>query len=65
MMVPTDTPEGSPTGRHRAPDGDAQTAFIPRISDASPDGVPAGPPAPPVGLDRPAPWPPPAAGAEA
>ncbi|WP_306214979.1 class E sortase [Actinoplanes sp. RD1] len=38
------------SGRHRAPDGDAQTAFIPRISDASPDGVPGGPLDPPVGL---------------
>ena len=47
MAVP-DRPPGS--GRHRAPDGDAQTAYIPRISDASPDGVPGGPLAPPVGL---------------
>jgi sortase A len=42
-MVPAEIPESlANSGRHRAPDGDAQTAFIPRISDASPDGVPAG-----------------------
>ena len=47
-MVPADFPEDVPnSGRHRARDGDAQTAFIPRISDASPDGVPGGPLAPP------------------
>jgi sortase A len=57
-MVPPDKPEGLPSsGRHRAPDGDAQTAFIPRITDASPDGVPGGPLAPPVGLGTPAAWP--------
>ncbi|GAB2579943.1 hypothetical protein Aab01nite_56130 [Paractinoplanes abujensis] len=44
------TSAGSGSGRHRAPDTDAQTAFIPRISDASPDGVPGGPLAPPIGL---------------
>jgi LPXTG-site transpeptidase (sortase) family protein len=50
-MVPSETPpDGVNSGRHRAPDGEAQTAFIPRISDASPDGVPGGPLAPPVGL---------------
>src|SRR5690348_9359020 len=38
------------SGRHRAPDGDANTAYIPRISDASPDGVPGGPLAPPLGI---------------
>ncbi|AEV81068.1 hypothetical protein ACWT_0054 [Actinoplanes sp. SE50] len=37
-------------GRHRAPDAEAQTAYIPRLSDASPDGVPGGPLTPPVGL---------------
>jgi LPXTG-site transpeptidase (sortase) family protein len=36
--------------RHRAPDSEGQTAFIPRIADASDDGVPGGPLAPPVGL---------------
>jgi sortase A len=47
-MVPPDFPEIVPnSGRHRARDGDAQTAFIPRISDASADGVPGGPFAPP------------------
>ena len=52
MVVSPDFPEdGVPnSGRHRAPDGDAQTAYIPRISDASPDGVPGGPLDPPVGL---------------
>ena len=41
-MVPPDDPGGPRrnSGRHRAPDGDAQTAYIPRITDASPDGVP-------------------------
>ena len=53
-MVPAEIPDGlANSGRHRAPDGDAQTAFIPRISDASPDGVPGGPLAPPVGLGGP------------
>ena len=50
-MVPPENPAAGPnSGRHRAPDGDAQTAYIPRITDASPDGVPGGPLAPPVGL---------------
>ncbi|MFC7528935.1 class E sortase [Actinoplanes sp. GCM10030250] len=50
-MVPPEHPASPPgKGRHRAPDGDAQTAFIPRITDTSPDGVPGGPLAPPVGL---------------
>jgi LPXTG-site transpeptidase (sortase) family protein len=61
-MVPADFPEGLPnSGRHRAPDGDAQTAYIPRISDASSDGVPGGPLAPPVGLGAAASGPPPGA----
>src|SRR3954467_9796070 len=72
MVPPDNPPSGNNSGRHRAPDGDAQTAYIPRITDASPDGVPGGPLAPPVGLgsrtpppDRPvspppAPLPPPA-----
>ncbi|WP_232344792.1 class E sortase [Actinoplanes awajinensis] len=51
----TSTPaefQGSPAGRgrHRAPDAEANTAYIPRVSDASPDGVPGGPLTPPVGL---------------
>jgi LPXTG-site transpeptidase (sortase) family protein len=46
-MIPADFPDDLPdSGRHRAPDGDGQTAYIPRISDASPDG----PLAPPAGL---------------
>ena len=50
-MVPPESPSaGANSGRHRAPDGDAQTAYIPRITDASPDGVPGGPLAPHVGL---------------
>ena len=50
-MAPPETPEAGPnSGKHRAPDGDAQTAYIPRITDASPDGVPGGPLDPPVGL---------------
>ncbi|MEV6599076.1 class E sortase [Actinoplanes sp. NPDC051346] len=54
-MVPPDNPESTAnSGRHRAPDGDAQTAFIPRITDASADGVPGGPLEPPVGLGSPA-----------
>ncbi len=49
-------PEGAPgSGRHRAPDGDAQTTYIPRIADASPDGVPGGPLDPPVAFGRPVP----------
>jgi LPXTG-site transpeptidase (sortase) family protein len=55
-MEPAEISEGlANSGRHRAPDGDAQTAFIPRISDASPDGVPGGPLAPPIGLSGTAP----------
>src|SRR5215218_7878624 len=56
-MDPSDsveTGQGSNHGRHRAPDRDAQTAYIPRITDASPDGVPGGPLAPPAGLSQPA-----------
>ncbi|GAB1643789.1 class E sortase [Krasilnikovia sp. MM14-A1259] len=50
-MNPPDHPEGSPnTGRHRAPDGDAHTAYIPRVTDAAPGGVPGGPLDPLVGL---------------
>src|SRR3954452_20237305 len=50
-MDPAEAPDaGANLGRHRAPDADAQTAFIPRITDVSPDGVPGGPLAPPVGL---------------
>ncbi|MEV6842077.1 class E sortase [Actinoplanes sp. NPDC051411] len=46
------------SGRHRAPDGEANTAYIPRITDASPDGVPGGPLAPPIGLGSAAEQPP-------
>src|SRR5438105_1783911 len=50
-MSPPDASEGGRNhGRHRAPDGDAQTAYIPRITDVSDDGVPGAPPAPPLGL---------------
>src|SRR5512138_3032769 len=57
-MADPDTPAASGnSGRHRAPDGEAQTAYIPRITDASPDGVPGGPLAPPVGLGTPPPTP--------
>jgi sortase A len=66
-MHPQDPPAGGApgsSGRHRAPDDDAHTAYIPRITDASPDGVPGGPLAPRLGLggpdDRPAPPVPPA-----
>src|SRR4051812_17190184 len=45
------------SGRHRAPDGDAQTAYIPRITDASEDGVPGGPLDPPASLGGTTPWP--------
>jgi sortase A len=49
-MVPPEYPANQPgSGRHRAPDGDAQTAYIPRITDSAPDGVPGGPLASPVG----------------
>src|ERR687893_2399575 len=59
MVVNPEFPEGGvpDSGRHRAPDGDAQTAYIPRITDASPDGVPGGPLEPPVGLYTPPPRP--------
>jgi len=50
MVPPEDPAAAANSGRHRAPDGDAQTAYIPRITDASPDGVPGGPLAPPIGL---------------
>ena len=51
MTNPADKPEDLPnSGRHRAPDGDAQTAYIPRITDVSDDGVPGGPLDPPIGL---------------
>src|SRR5688500_17281290 len=57
-MEASDAQEGAAnSGRHRAPDGDAQTAFIPRITDASPDGVPGGPLDPPASLGGAAPWP--------
>src|ERR687893_372009 len=54
MVVNPEFPEGGVpnSGRHRAPDGDAQTAYIPRLSDAAPDGVPGGPLDPPVGLGQ-------------
>jgi sortase A len=56
-METSDAQEGAAnSGRHRAPDSDAQTAFIPRITDASPDGVPGGPLDPPASLGT-APWP--------
>ncbi|MCM4081758.1 class E sortase [Paractinoplanes hotanensis] len=50
MAAPDQPPAGPGSGRHRAPDTEAQTAYIPRITDASPDGVPGGPLAPPIGL---------------
>ncbi|MGK5679974.1 class E sortase [Actinoplanes sp. URMC 104] len=50
MAAPGNPSAGGGSGRHRAPDADAQTAYIPRITDASPDGVPGGPLAPPLGL---------------
>ena len=50
MEPPDNSAAGPNSGRHRAPDGDAQTAYIPRITDASPDGVPGGPLAPHIGL---------------
>ena len=52
-MVTPDEQDPMPyAGRRRAPDTDAQTAFIPRITDASPDGVPGGPLDPPVSYGR-------------
>ncbi|MEU4214250.1 class E sortase [Actinoplanes sp. NPDC026623] len=57
-METSDAQEGAAnSGRHRAPDGDAQTAFIPRITDASSDGVPGGPLELPIGLDPGPAWP--------
>ncbi|WP_281179826.1 class E sortase [Actinoplanes subtropicus] len=58
MADPENPAAGTNSGRHRAPDGEAQTAYIPRITDASPDGVPGGPLAPPIGLGTPATAPP-------
>ncbi|GAA2844196.1 hypothetical protein Acy02nite_69120 [Actinoplanes cyaneus] len=48
--LPGNTGSTGGRGRHRAPDAEAHTAYIPRASDASPDGVPGGPLTPPVGL---------------
>ncbi len=50
MAEPDNPSTGPGSGRHRAPDAEGQTAYIPRITDASPDGVPGGPLAPPIGL---------------
>ncbi|MET8152854.1 class E sortase [Actinoplanes sp. NPDC049668] len=63
-MGTSDAQEGAAySGRRRAPDGDAQTAYIPRIADASPNGVPGGPLAPPGGHGGTTSWPaPPATG---
>src|SRR3954453_23824655 len=47
-------PGAANSGRHRAPDGDAQTAFIPRVTG----GVPGGPLDPAAALGASAPWPP-------
>jgi LPXTG-site transpeptidase (sortase) family protein len=51
-MAAPENPSGGTnnSGRHRAPDAEAQTAYIPRISDVSADGVPGGPLSSPVGL---------------
>src|SRR5690349_12398435 len=49
-MVPSERAPIDPaaaSGRHRAPDAEAQTAFIPRVTDAVPNGVPGGPLSPP------------------
>src|SRR4051794_38565943 len=46
-------PGAANSGRHRAPDGDAQTAFIPRVTD----GVPGGPLDPAAALGASAPHP--------
>ncbi|WP_250031969.1 class E sortase [Paractinoplanes maris] len=66
MAAPDRPATGPGSGRHRAPDGEGQTAYIPRITDASPDGVPGGPLAPQLGLGSPpaAPPPPPPSAAE-
>jgi LPXTG-site transpeptidase (sortase) family protein len=59
-MAHSDGPDDADgSGRHRAPDSDAHTAFIPRIVDNTDDGVPGGP----IGTDSapvaaPAAWPP-------
>ncbi|MCO8276530.1 class E sortase [Actinoplanes sp. TRM 88003] len=58
MAAPDQPARGPGSGRHRAPDAEGQTAYIPRITDASPDGVPGGPLAPPIGLGSPPPAPP-------
>jgi sortase A len=58
MVGPGEPRDPGSSGRHRAPDGDAQTAYIPRITDASPDGVPGGPLAPSLGLGGPGSTPP-------
>jgi sortase A len=50
MVSPEDLESALNSGKHRAPDREAQTAFIPRITDASADGVPGGPIDPVVGL---------------
>ncbi|MEV0896966.1 class E sortase [Actinoplanes sp. NPDC049802] len=49
MVSPEYPARPSGSGRHRAPDSDAQTAYIPRITDTAPDGVPGGPLSAPIG----------------
>ena len=59
-MVQPDGPDDlDNSGRHRAPDGDAQTAFIPRITDDTATVCPAGPLATESApIAAPAAWPP-------
>ncbi|MDT5033909.1 MAG: hypothetical protein QOC94_4080, partial [Actinoplanes sp.] len=40
MAAPEELPN---SGKHRATDREAQTEYLPRITDAAPDGLPGGP----------------------
>ncbi|MDT4992088.1 MAG: sortase [Actinoplanes sp.] len=48
MAAPEELPN---SGKHRATDLEAPTAYLPRITDAAPDGVPGGPLAPSSAAD--------------
>ncbi|MDT5042096.1 MAG: sortase [Actinoplanes sp.] len=48
MAAPEELPN---SGKHRATDREAHTEYLPRITDAAPDGVPGGPLAPSAAAD--------------
>ncbi len=56
MVHPDGPDDPDNSGRHRAPDYDAHTAYLPRIVDSTDDGVPGGPlPLPPAAAPPPGP----------